>query len=89
MLRLRCMHIEIKNAYLVVKASHCKTEMTNGLPEGVLSLSQCPAIESFLRSYVQTRKTTGAHRLFDIPSEGSLALWFNERLVQLLHELGI
>lgn len=88
-LRLKCAHAELKGSYMVVKASHCKTEATSGLPEGVISLSQCPQIADFVWTYVRRRLATDRVNLFDIPGEGRLALWFNDKLGSLFRELGI
>lgn len=88
-LRLKCAHIELKGSYIVIKASHCKTEATSGLPEGVFSLSQCPHIAEFVLTYVRRRLATDTVNLFDIPGEGRLALWFNDRLGSLFRDLGI
>lgn len=79
----------MKEQWLTVKASHCKTASTIGLPVGTVKLSCLPFIRNFLLAYVQARKRLNYEMLFDIPKNGSLASWFNTKLADLFETAGV
>ena len=79
----------IATDYLFIEASHCKTAESTGMPVCKVSFSKHKEIFDFIREFVIQRKAEGHRLLFTTPTGGALAPWFNGKLRDLFHTVGI